>query len=104
MHRLATVHARDAPTNDVTTQPISISASFRPKKIVVSGNPTDPSFYPDHKNFMDLFVLNFFRIQFQPDHCPVEIESEKIVPAAYHHIQIILRILPITKLVKVKCN
>jgi len=33
MHRLATVHARDNPTNqpttnDVTTQPISISASF----------------------------------------------------------------------------
>jgi len=29
MHRLATVHARDnQPTNDVTTQPISISASF----------------------------------------------------------------------------
>ena len=31
MHRLATVHARDNQpmTNDVTTQPISISASFR---------------------------------------------------------------------------
>ena len=30
MHRLATVHARDnqPTTNDVTTQPISISASF----------------------------------------------------------------------------
>ena len=30
MHRLATVHARDnqTMTNDVTTQPISISASF----------------------------------------------------------------------------
>jgi len=29
MHRLATVHARDnQPTNDVTTQPISVSASF----------------------------------------------------------------------------
>jgi len=29
MHRLATVHVRDnQPTNDVTTQPISISASF----------------------------------------------------------------------------
>ena len=29
MHRLATVQARDnQPTNDITTQPISISASF----------------------------------------------------------------------------
>jgi len=30
MHHLATVHALDnqRPTNDVTTQPISISASF----------------------------------------------------------------------------
>jgi len=30
MHRLATVHARDnqPTTNDVTTQPISISVSF----------------------------------------------------------------------------
>jgi len=33
MHRLATVHARDnqPTTNDVTTQPISISASFLSK-------------------------------------------------------------------------
>jgi len=28
MHRLATVNARQPTTNDVTTQPISISASF----------------------------------------------------------------------------
>jgi len=36
MHRLATVHARDnqLTTNDVTTQPISISAFFTKVKWV----------------------------------------------------------------------
>ena len=38
------------------------------KKFVVSGNPTDPSFYPPTlKIFMDLFVLKFFQVQFQSD-------------------------------------
>ena len=44
---------------------------------------------------MDLFVLNFFRVQFQ------SADRFIVVPAAYHHIQIIL---PITKHVKVQCN
>ena len=43
---------------------------------------------------MDLFVLNFFRVQFQ------SADRFIVVPAAYHHIQIIL---PITKHVKVQC-
>jgi len=43
------------------------SARLGLKKLLFPETRPTLAFTPDPKNFMDLFVLNFFRVQFQPD-------------------------------------